>query len=83
MSNEEQALLRGKIDALLQSEEVVQEVLASVLVAGLRNGLLIHDIVIGVISLPRFLLMLSGNTSFFLALEEMSALPQAHRVRRP
>jgi hypothetical protein len=54
----------------VQSEEVIQEVLASVLVAGLRNGLLVHDVVVRVVSLPRFFPVLLGYASFLLALEK-------------
>lgn len=64
------SLLRGGKTALLGSEEVIQEIFAPVLIAGLCNSFLIHDVVVGVVSLPRLLLMLPRYTSFFLALEE-------------
>jgi len=74
------ALLRRERDTLLQSEEVIQEVFASVLVARLCNGILFHDVVVCVVSLPRFLLVFLGYTSFFLTLEERLACSQALRM---
>jgi hypothetical protein len=46
----------------------LQEVLVAVLVARLREVVLSHDVVVGVIPPPRELFPLFGNSSFFLTL---------------
>jgi len=54
-------------------EEIVQEILGSILVAGCSNILLRQEVIIGMISLPRLLLPLFGNTRFFFSLREKLA----------
>jgi hypothetical protein len=56
----------------LALHEVVQEVLIAVLVTRLRQVILGHDVVVGMIPLPRKLFPLLSYASFFLALSEKS-----------
>ena len=49
-------------------EEVVQEILGSILVARLRDRVFRHQVVVRMVPLPRLLLSILGDASFLLPL---------------
>jgi hypothetical protein len=69
------------VKPLLCSEEVIQKVLAAILVARLRNCILIHNIVVGMVALPRLLLVLSGYPGLLLALKKGLASSQVAQMQ--